>query len=450
MNKPETQYARSGDVNIAYQVIGDGPIDLVHAIGWISNIDVVWEEPSYARFLERLASFTRLVIFDKRGTGLSDRVSIKELPSMEQRMDDVRAIMDTIGSRRAALMGISEGGPLCMLMAATYPERVSALITVGSYAVGRRTAAVPGARSDEEWDRLCNYMEDHWGHDAAIATIRDRAPSVYKNADFLAWWERYLRLSGSPGAVVALTRMNQLLDVRAALPAITAPTLIMHASRDQAIGADNRPYLAAHIRGSRYIEFEGDDHLSWVNEKNTEIVIGAIQELLTGKQPVQEAKRILVTVLYTDVVRSTEQGAELGDEKWRDVIESHLAIAREEVDRYDGRFLKWLGDGVLATFDGPARAIRAAAALRDRLAGMGVETRAGLHTGECEIIGDDLGGIAMSIGARVSSLANAGEILVSSTVKDLVASSGIEFADHGAHALKGVPGEWRIFAVQSV
>jgi pimeloyl-ACP methyl ester carboxylesterase len=448
MPAPRTRYTKSGGVNIAYQVIGDGPIDLVYTIGWVSNIDVIWEEPSYARFLERLASFTRLIIYDKRGTGLSDRVSVNELPTMEQRMDDVRAVMDAAGSEKAALLGISEGGPLCILMAATYPARVRALILIGAYAAGERAADAIGARTPEEWHRMITFLEENWGEEASNDALRARAPSVYNDPQFRRWWDRYLRSAASPGAVVALTEMNEQIDVRSALLAISVPSLILHADGDRAVFADNGRYLAQSIRGARYIEYASQDHLPWVVPSDANIVASAIEELLTGKHSEPEHKRLLVTVLYTDTVESTAQGAQIGDERWRNLIETHQRLAREEVERQRGRLLKWTGDGIVATFDGPARAIRAACNLRDALASHGISTRAGLHTGECEVIGDDLGGIAMSIGSRVESLASPGEVLVSSTVKDLVAGSGIEFADRGEHTLKGVPGQWRILAVE--
>ena len=448
MHTPRTQYARSGGVNIAYQVLGDGPVDLVYSIGWISNIDIIWEEPSYADFLQRLASFSRLIVFDKRGTGLSDRVSIDALPTMEERMDDVRAVMDAAGSSRAALMGISEGGTLVTLFAATYPERTEALIVIGGYASGRRAMEQVGARTEEEWDRMLTWLEKHWGDDAARDTLRDRAPSRFNDEAFRAWWARNLRLSASPAAAAAITRMNRDIDVRPALEAIRAPTLIVHASGDRAIRADNGRYLAREIKGARYIELDSIDHLPWATQRDADAVVAAIQELVTGTAaPAADGKRQLATILYTDIVSSTEQAAAAGDRRWREVMEAHDAFARGEVQRARGRLVKTLGDGILATFDGPGRAVRCAASLREQARAAGIELRAGLHTGECEIIGDDIGGIAASIGARVSALAGPGEILVSSTVKDLVAGSGIEFADRGAHQLKGVPGEWRIYEV---
>jgi class 3 adenylate cyclase len=447
VDRPQTRYAKSGDLSIAYQVVGDGPIDLVYVIGWVSNIDVVWEEPSYERFLRRLASFSRLIIFDKRGTGLSDPVSTVDLPTMEQRMDDVRAVMDAAGSEKAALLGISEGGPLCLLFAATYPRRTEAVAVIGSYARAARTVDAVGARTAEQWDKELTWLQQHWGDEVARQTLRARAPSVYGDPLFRDWWGRYLRASASPGAAAALARMNRQLDVRPALDAVTVPTLVIHASHDGAIQADNGRFLAKRIAGARYIEMDSRDHLPWVIGKDADTVVAAVQELLTGKSDGHEPTRILATVLYTDMVDSTKTAAAMGDKQWRKVVTTHEEVARREVDRARGKLVKTMGDGVLAMFDGPARAVRCAVALRDAIKPLGIETRAGLHTGEVELVNDDIAGIASSIGARVMALAAGGEVLVPHTVKDLVAGSGIVFEARGQHALKGVPGDWSIYAV---
>jgi pimeloyl-ACP methyl ester carboxylesterase len=441
---PQTKYARSGDVNIAYQVIGDGPIDVVFVMGWVSNIDYFWQEPGFARFLEGLASFSRLIVFDKRGTGLSDRVSIDNLPTLEERMDDVRAVMDAVGSEKATLIGVSEGGPMCALFAATYPERTDALVMIGSYACSRWSEDQPWARRPEAIEAMLREISKNWGGPVGL---RVRAPSRVNDAAFRDWWSRYLRASASPGAVTALTHMNSFIDVRHVLSAIRVPTLIVHAARDQTLEVAYGRYLAEHITDARYLELDSQDHLPWVVDGDT--VVSEIEEFLTGERHAVERDRVLATVLFTDIVDSTQTAAKLGDRRWREVVESHSAASSAAIARFRGSVVKDRGDGFLATFDGPARAIHCARSLCDAVRPLGIEIRAGLHTGECEIIGNDIGGIAVHTGARVSDLAGPGEVFVSSTVRDLVAGSGIEFTDRGVHTLKGVPGEWRIFAVAS-
>ena len=447
MLPPTTRYTKSGDVNIAYQVVGDGPVDLVYAMGWVSNLDATWEEPSYARFLSRLASFSRLILFDKRGTGLSDRVRIDELPTMEQRMDDVRAVMDAAGSPSAALMGISEGGPICLLMAATYPERVRAVVTIGSYARGTRDGGLIGARTPEKRAAMLASVEKDWGGDYAAETLRERAPSVYHDERFRAWWGRYLRSSASPAAALALTRMNMQIDIRSALPAISAPVLVVHAARDQAIAPDNGQYLAGAIRGAKHLEIDSDDHLPWVTDRDADAIVEAVEEFITGKHTITDHDRVLATVLFTDIVDSTPQLVREGDRSWGDTIAGLERASALEVERHRGRLVKTTGDGILATFDGPARAIRCAQALIAHNAALGIGLRAGLHTGEIELRGNEIAGIAVHMAARVSAMADAGQVLVSSTVKDLVAGSGLEFTERGMHALKGVPGEWALYEV---
>ena len=438
--RPETRYARSGDVHIAYQVVGDGPRDLVLVPGWISNVEVFWDEPVVARFLERLASFARLILFDKRGTGLSDRVS--DLPSLETRMDDVRAVMDAAGSERAALMGYSEGGPLCALFAATYPERTAALIALGSYARLKPAPGYPTVRppsSTEAWIATC---ERDWGGPVGL---KDRAPTLEPDPNMRAWWARFLRMSASPGAAISLIRMNYEIDIRELLPVIRVPTLIVHSVGDMAIPVAAGRYLGERISGARYVELPGADHLPWGQDADG--ILEAVEEFLTGVSHAAEVDRVLATVLFTDIVDSTKKAADLGDRRWRDLLSSHHQIVRAELDRYRGRELDTAGDGVLATFDGPARGIRAACAISSAVRRLGIEIRAGLHTGECEILADKLAGIAVHIGARIAGVAAAGEVLVSGTVKDLVAGSGLRFDDRGAHALKGMPGEWHLYAV---
>jgi class 3 adenylate cyclase len=437
---PETKYTRSGDVNIAYQVLGEGPLDLVFVMGWVTNLEAFWQEPSVARFFQRLASFSRLILFDKRGTGLSDRVPINELPTLEQRMDDVRAVMDAAGSEGAALFGVSEGGPMCVLFAATYPQRTSALILYGSYAKRLRDPDYPWAPTSEERQRWYDLLARGWGGVVDIGTM---AP----NADprFREWWARYLRMSASPGAALALGRMNAEIDVREVLPLIRVPTLILHRTGDLDMDVGGARYMASRITGAKYLELPGDDHLPFVGDQ--EAILDEIEEFLTGARRQADFDRVLATVLFTDMVGSTERSAAVGDKAWRDLLEVHNQVMRQELERFRGREIDTAGDGFFATFDGPARAIRCACAMRDDLARLGIEIRAGLHTGECERVGDKVRGIAVHVGSRVASLAGPSEVLVSGTVKDLVAGSGLEFADRGMHTLRGVPGEWRLFAV---
>jgi pimeloyl-ACP methyl ester carboxylesterase len=440
---PRTRYAKSGAINIAYQVIGTAPPDLVLVPGWVSNIDCFWEEPAFARFLTRLASFSRLILFDKRGTGLSDRVA--DLPGLEERMDDVRAVMDAAGSKRAALFGYSEGGPMCALFAATYPQRTSALIMAGSYARRLSTPDYPWGLNDEQIRAFCEAFERDWGGDVLLDV---RAPTMVHDERFRQWWERYLRMSASPAAAIALVRMNAQIDIRDLLPVIRTPTLILHSVNDRTVDVRNSRYMAERIPGAKIVELPGGDHLPWLSDGDA--ILGEIEEFVTGVRRVQESDRVLVTVLFTDIVGATEKAAGLGDRRWHDLLDSHHTLVRRELAGYRGREIDTAGDGFLAAFDGPARAVRCACAISDKVRALGLEVRAGLHTGECEVMGDKLGGIAVHIGARVAALAKPGEVLVSTTVKDLVAGSGLSFQDRGAQQLKGVPGDWRLFAVERV
>ena len=438
---PETRYARSGDVNIAYQVVGDAPRDLVLVPGWVSNIEVFWEEPACARFLERLASFTRLILFDKRGTGLSDRVS--DLPNLETRMDDVRAVMDAVGSERAALLGYSEGGPMCALFAATHPLRTAALIMQGSYA--RRTWAPdypwgPTPEALEEWMAAC---QRDWGGPVGLD---QRWPSAAHDERVRQWWARLLRMGASPGANRALQQMNAEMDVRHVLPAIRVPTLILHSVGDRVFAAASGHFIAQRIPGAKFVELPGRDHLAW--GEDADAIVDEIEEFLTGVRHGPEPDRVLATVLFTDIVGATERAAALGDRRWRDLLEQHHSLVRRELGRFRGREVDTTGDGFLATFDGPARAVRCARAVCDGVRPLGLEVRAGLHTGEVELLEDKVSGLAVHIGARVAAAAGPGEVLVSSTVKDLVAGSGLRFGDRGAKSLKGVPGQWHLFALE--
>jgi pimeloyl-ACP methyl ester carboxylesterase len=442
---PKSQYAKSGDLHIAYQVTGTGPLDLVFVPGFVSHLECQWEHPWSARFFERLGSFSRLIRFDKRGTGLSDRVG--GIPTLEQRMDDVRAVMDAVRSERAALFGVSEGGPMSLLFAATYPERTSALVLYGSYARRAWAPEHTAGRTEQEWQEMIDTIERGWGNLGGL-DIDMWAPSAAGDETYLQWAATYRRLAASPGAAVAVMQMNKEIDVRHILPAVRVPTLILHRTGDRVTRAEQAHYLAEHVPGARLVELPGIDHIPWVGDADA--ILDEIEEFLTGTRHEVEIDRVLATVLFTDIVGSTERAAALGDRKWRDLLDGYYTLARREVTRFRGREVDTAGDGFFAAFDGPARAIRCAEAISKGVRPLGIGIRAGLHTGECEVIGGKVGGIAVHIGARVAAQAGPGEVLVSSTVKDLVAGSGIGFEDRGTQTLKGVPGEWRLFAVAPV
>jgi pimeloyl-ACP methyl ester carboxylesterase len=439
--QPETRYARSGAISIAYQVLGNGPRDLVLVPGWVSNVELFWEERGVARFLERLASFSRLILFDKRGTGLSDRIG--DLPGIEVRMDDVRAVMDAVGSERATLLGYSEGGPMSALFAATYPARTEALIMTGSYPRLARAADFPWGISEEQLVAWMDTVEREWG---GPVDIERRFPSVASDPRIRHWWARFLRMSATPTTAVALTKMSAEFDIRHVLPAVRVPTLILHSIGDRVIDIGASRYMAEHIPGAQLIELPGADHLPWFSDRDA--ILAEIELFLTGSRPAPEADRMLTTVLFTDIVGATEAAAAFGDRRWHDLLDSHHAAVRRELDRFRGREINTAGDAFLAIFDGPARAVRCASAISDAVQALGLSIRAGVHTGECEVMGGSLGGIAVHIGSRIAALAQAGEVLVSSTVKDLVAGSGLRFFDRGAQVLKGVPDEWRLFSVE--
>jgi class 3 adenylate cyclase len=439
--RPETRYAKSGAVHIAYQVTGKGPLDLVMIPAFASHVEIVWDDPLSAQFLTRLSSFCRLIRFDKRGTGLSDRVAA--IPTLEERMDDVRAVMDAVGSDRAALLGFSEGGPMCALFAATYPERTARLIMYGAMA---RMAWAPDhswGRTTEEFEARLSSVEQGWGTGASIDLY---APSLAGDEHRRRWQGMFERASASPGAVLALLRMNMEIDARHVLPAIRVPTLVLHRIGDRAVRVEQGRCIAERIPGAKYVELVGDDHAPAAGD--SEALLGEIEEFLTGERHVFEQDRVLATVLFTDIVGSTERAAALGDRRWRELVTQHHALVRHELARHRGREIDTAGDGFLAAFDGPARAIRCASAIGDAVRPLGIRIRAGLHTGECEVIADKLGGIAVHIGARIAGLAAPGEVLVSSTVRDLVAGSGLRFQDRGAQLLRGIPGEWRLFALE--
>lgn len=440
---PETRYAKAPDgVSIAYQVVGEGPRDLVWVPGWISHLEAAWDEPTLARFFERLASFSRLILFDKRGTGMSDRVVESELPTLETRMTDVLTVCEAVGSERAALFGVSEGAPLCVLFAATYPTRTTAIILFGGYAKRLASADYPIGASPEAHEAFIAEMARDWGGPVGLAV---RAPSRKDDERFRANWARYLRMGASPAAVLALTRMNAAIDVRPLLETVRVPTLILLRTGDRTIPIEAGRYIAEHIPGASLVEMPGDDHLPWVGDPDR--VIGEIEEFLTGVRHQPEYDRVLATVLFTDIVGSTRRAGELGDRAWGELLQAHHAVVREQLVRYGGREIDTAGDGFLATFDGPARAVRCALAAASAVRSLGLEIRAGLHTGEVEVAGDDIHGMAVHIGARIAALAGPGEVLVSRTVKDLVVGSGLSFQDRGTAALKGVPDEWQLYAV---
>lgn len=440
---PKTHYAKSGDVHIAYQVVGEGPGDLVLVHGWVSHLEYQWEDPALARFLDRLASFSRLIIFDKRGTGLSDRVAESALPTLEQRMDDIRAVMDAAGSNRAAMFGLSEGGPLSTLFAATYPARTAALIMYGAYAKWIRADDYPWAPTREEHEAAFEAYEKHWGTPIGLKTL---APSVADDERVRQRWAHHMRVSASPAAGVTLYRMNVEVDIRAILPTIRVPTLILHRSGDRLVPCQGGRYMAGQIPNAKFVELPGDDHIPWIG--NTDPLLAEVQEFLTGERPVIEADLVLATVLFVDIVQSTQRATAIGDSRWRDLVDDYQRQVGKEVARFRGRVVNTAGDGVFAIFDGPARAIKCARAVRDVVGALGLAIRCGIHTGECVIQGSDVTGIAVHIGARVAARAKPGEILISSTVKDLIAGSRVECLDRGAHVLKGVAGRWRLFAVK--
>ena len=439
---PETMYARSGDVNIAYQVIGDAPLDLVFVMGWVSHLEYFWREKTFARFLLRLASFSRLILFDKRGTGLSDRVPIHELPTLEQRMDDVRAVMDAAGSERAALCGVSEGGPMCSLFAATYPEKTIALVMIGTYAKRLRDAEYPWAPTTEERTHFFEEIRAHWGGPVGI---EERAPTMASDTQFREWWATYLRMGASPGAALALTQMNAEIDVRQVLPSVHVPTLVIHRAQDQCLKVEEGRYVAERIPGAKYVELPGHDHLPFVGDQDA--ILDEVEEFLTGVRHRLEPDRVLATVLFTRIVDSQEHADQRDVSRWQELINRLRAHIGKEIEWFRGREIDMIGNRPLAIFDGPARAIRCACAIVEYSSRMGVAMRAGLHTGECDMVEGKVGGIAAEIGDEVAKRGDAGEVLVSSTVKDLVAGSGIKFDDRGMHTLGHGLGEWHLFGV---
>jgi pimeloyl-ACP methyl ester carboxylesterase len=441
---PKTRYAKSGDLSIAYQVAGDGPIDLVLAAGWITNVELGWEHPRVARFYERLSSFARVILFDKRGTGLSDRVPDSRPPTIEERTDDIRAVLDAVGSDRASILGISEGGNMSIVFAATYPSRTTALITYSVFAKRVWSPDYPWAPTPEQRGRWLDSIVTNWDGDA---DLRDLVPSVADDAATASWFARTRRHSVSPSAAVALGRMNTEIDIRAVLPSVRVPTLMFHPVDDQDVNIEEGRWMAARIPNARLMELPGADHVPYF--QSADAVLAATEEFLTGAPPAADTDRFLATVLFTDIVNGTAKAAELGDRRWGELIEGHHGIVRRELARFRGAEVDTAGDGFFATFDGPGRAVRCGLAIRDAVRGLGIDIRAGVHTGECELVAGKTGGIAVIIGSRVREQAAPGEVLATSTVRDLTSGSGLRFEPRGLRRLKGVPDEWQIFAASA-
>lgn len=437
--RPSTRYARSGDLNIAYQVVGDGTLDIVYVPGWVSNLDYAWEFPRMVHLFKRLSAFARLILFDKRGTGLSDRNV--GFPTLEQRMQDVQAVMDAAGSRRAVLMGTSEGGNMCMLFAATYPERAVALVLSGSFARGLWSQDYPWAKTPEQVEEELASIARDWG---GAFDVSNAAPSLADDREARDWMAAYLRNSASPQDAIALWRWNTEIDVRGILGAVHVPTLVLHRTGDRWVNVEEGRFVAKGIPGAKWVELPGDDHVIWAGD--TDRALDEIEEFLTGIRPHPISERVLLTVLFTDIVGSTSVAADLGDRQWQDLLLRHNDLVRTELRRFDGMEVNTTGDGFLAAFQGPTKAIQCAAAIRDRAGEVGLDIRAAVHTGECERRGNDLGGIAVHLCSRLLAQAGAGDIIASRTVKDLVVGSGIAFEDRAELQLRDVPGNWQIYA----
>jgi class 3 adenylate cyclase len=438
---PVARYARSGDLNIAYIVEGDDRgTDLVWVPPWVSQVEYLWSEDSLQRVMDRLTTFARVITFDRRGSGLSDPLS--GAPTLEEQMDDVIAVMDAAGSERAAIAGTLEGGPMAAMFAATYPERTEALILYATFARATWAPDYDWAWSAGERKAHMDELVSHWGEGRVAGSV---APSHWQDPEFREWAGRLERLAASPSTIARIFDLIGEFDVREVLPSIRVPTLVMHRRDDSFIKIEHSRYISSRIPQAKFVELEGADNMFSLGDR--EAVLGEIEEFLTGERHSREPDRMLATVLFTDICGSTERAAELGDRGWRSMLERHDAVFRRALDRHRGREVKHTGDGFLATFDGPARAIRCAADVAGAMGSLGLQIRAGLHTGELEVMNGDLGGLAVHIAARVMDTAAPSEVLVSSTVKDLVAGSGVEFEDRGTHELKGIPGEWRLFAV---
>jgi pimeloyl-ACP methyl ester carboxylesterase len=445
--RPEIRYARNGEVTIAYALVGTGPDDLVYLSPY-NNLDIAWENPLYERFLRRLSSFARVIAIDRRGTGVSDRYSPDDLPAMEELVDDLSAVLDEVHSERPVLFGFSDAGALCAMFASTHPERASGLILYATAARGTRAPDYPWQWSEEEWRDYLRRVRAGWGtREYAEESLPFVNPSMAGDEGMLAWWERFQRLSASPSALYAQEQVFRKMDIRQMLPAISVPALVLHRAQDliEPVGAGR--YLAGEIAGAEYVELPGADHFPWAGDQDS--LIAEVERFVgTVRSDEQDTfDRVLATILFTDIVDSTSQAAAMGDHRWRDVRAQHENVTRAQLARFRGREIQSLGDGFLAVFDGPARAVRCARAICKSMSRQGLALRAGLHTGEVEPHGDELSGIAVTIGARVAALAQGGEVLVSSTVKDLVVGSPLSFEDRGVHNLKGVPDAWHLYAL---
>jgi class 3 adenylate cyclase/pimeloyl-ACP methyl ester carboxylesterase len=439
---PRTRYAKSGDLAIAFQVLGEGPQSLVVVPPGLALMDLAWEEPALATFWRRLSTFAKVIVLDKRGTGLSDRV--QGVPTLEDRMDDVRAVMDAAGVDRAALLGGSEAGPITALFAATYPERVSALILVNAMVKWTATDDFPWAYSSEQVKQQTDYVEESWG--SGLSGESWFAPSLAGDERARLWVGKVERLTGTPTAMLTLLAMNALIDVRPVLELISVPTLVIQRPADRVVDVHNGRHYAEHIEGSKYVELPGDDHWWWVGDADA--IIEEIDEFMTGQRHAADVDRVLKTLLFTDIVASTERASQMGDRAWRNLLDLHDGMVRRQLTRFEGTEVNTTGDGFVACFDGPARAIRCAQAIVADASELGIHVRAGIHTGECERRGEDLAGIAVHVAARVAALAGPGEVLVTSTVRDLVAGSRIEFDPRGAHSLKGLSDRWILLAAR--
>lgn len=441
MQRPQTRYAECGDLNIAYQVFGDGPIDLLYAQGWLTHIEYAWESPDYARFLTRLGRFARVIFFDKRGTGMSDRDV--GYPTLEQRAEDIKAVLDAVGSERAALFGVSEGGNMSCMFAALHPERVSALVLFGCFARRSWAPDYPWGDTGEGVEALIKSMREGWG--TAYEDLTSGAPSAANDPAAMEWLATYIRYAASPRAAERITRLNREIDIRGLLPAIHCPTLVLHREGDRWVDVEEGKYLAQHIAGSEFRLLPGEDHIPWFGDQ--ERLIGEIEEFLTGARGTATPDRALLTVMMTDIVNSTAEVGRLGDERWRAVLEQLDNAVGRRVAAYGGERIKHTGDGYLLAFSGPTRAIECAQDFARDVARLGLRLRTGIHTGECERRRNDLSGLAVHIAARIMAEAQPDSILTSRVVKDLAVGSGLTFEPQGTRELKGVDGEWQLFSV---
>lgn len=437
---PETRYAKAGEVHIAYQTRGTSDRDLVYLAGIFSHVELQWENPRYAELLTRLSQFTRLITMDMRGTGLSDREG--DLPLLEDQMDDVTAVLDRVGSNKVSLLGVSQAGPMAILYAASYPQRVDALILYAAYASSRRRDDYPWGRDDDWMEQYLSQLDHLWGQGTFLTQM---APSLQEDEEFKVWWGRMERFSSAPGNAVSYARAHTRDDVRDLLKSVRVPTLVLQRKDDTYRSAGQAGYIAEHIPGAQLVQLEGRDHLPYAGDHGA--IADEVQEFLTGVRAAPQTSRVLTTVLFTDIVDSTRRAAELGDARWNEILNEHNRLVRRQLAEHRGQLINTAGDGIFAMFDGPARAIRSAQAIRNDIAVLGLSIRAGIHTGEVEVGSDDVTGLGVHIGARIGALARGNEVLVSRTVKDLVAGSGIEFEDRGVHELKGVPESWQVFAV---